>query len=140
MYHNTVLPNWRNSALFSVLEGLEHLPYEERLSNLGLFCMGKRRLRRDMINVFKYLKGGWRQMDEARLFSLVCSNGTRSHALKLEHWKSHKNMHNTFMVSVAEHWNRLPRVVVESPSMEIQDPSGRETYCREPALAGGRTQ
>ena len=33
--------------------------------------------------VYKYLKGGERQMDEARL--LVCSDRTRSSGLKLEH-------------------------------------------------------
>ena len=68
-----------------MIKGLEHLPYEERLSNLGLFIMGKRRLRWDLINVCNYLKGGGRQMDEARLFFVVCSDGTRSNDLKFEH-------------------------------------------------------
>ena len=54
-----------------MIKGLEHIPYVERLSNLSLFSMGKRR--GDLINVYKYLKGGRRQMDEARLFSVVCS-------------------------------------------------------------------
>ena len=47
------------------------------------------------------------------------SNRTRSNGLKLEHRKLHTNMQkNFFVVRVAEHWNRLPREVVESP-MEI---------------------
>jgi len=45
----------------------EYLPYEERLSNLVQFRLGIRKLRRDLINIYKYLKGDGRQMDEALL-------------------------------------------------------------------------
>ncbi|KFV82924.1 hypothetical protein N308_04409, partial [Struthio camelus australis] len=39
---------------------------------------------------------------------------------KLKHRKFHLNMRkNLFPVRVTEHWNRLPRGVVESPSLEI---------------------
>ena len=61
---------WRATKM---IKGLEHLLYEESLSNLGLISLGKRRLRGDLINVYKYLKGGGRQMDEAMLFLAVCS-------------------------------------------------------------------
>ena len=51
---------------------------------------------------------------------VVDSNRTRSNGLKLEHKKFHTNIQkNFFAVGVMEHWNRLPREVVESPSMEI---------------------
>ena len=107
-----------------MMKGLEHLLYEERLSNLGLFSLGKRRLRGHLIYVYKHLKGGGRQMDEARLFSVVHSNRTRSNGLKTEHGKFCTNMQkNLFTVRVMEHWHRLPRKVVESP-VEILKTSG----------------
>ena len=74
-----------------MIKGLEHLLYEERLSNLGLFSLGKRRLREDLIDVYKYLMGGGRQIDEVMLFLVVHSDRTRSNGLKLEHRKFHTN-------------------------------------------------
>ena len=100
---------------------IKGLLYEERLRDLGLFSLGKRRLRGgDLINIYKYLKGGGRQRDEARLFSVLHSDRTRSSGLNLEHRKFHTNMQkNFFMVRVMEHWNRLPKEIMESPSMQI---------------------
>ena len=54
------------------------------------------------------------------LSSRVCGDKTRANSHKPEHSKFCTNMSkNFFTVRVTEHWNRLPRGIVESPSLEI---------------------
>ncbi|WP_411028220.1 hypothetical protein, partial [Salmonella sp. s60131] len=102
-----------------MIEGLEEMSYEERLRELGMFSLSKRRLRGDMIAMFKYLKGC--HIEEGTgLFSMASETRTRGNGFKLQEKRFHLNIRKNFMtVRAVRQWNMLPRRVVESPSLEV---------------------
>ena len=64
-------------------QGMEHLPYEIRLRDLGLFSLQKRRVQGGLRAAFQYLKGSCKKEGD-RLFSRVCCDRTRGNSFRLK--------------------------------------------------------
>jgi len=66
-----------------IIRGLEHLPCEDRLRELGLFILEKRRLQEDLIAAFQDLQGAYRKSGEG-LFIRAGSGTLRGNGFQLE--------------------------------------------------------
>ena len=62
--------------------GLDGLSYRERLDRLGLFSLERRRLKCDLIEVFKIMRG-IDQLDSQYLFPKVGESKTGGHRFKV---------------------------------------------------------
>jgi len=91
-----------------MIRGLEHLSYEERLRELGLFSPEKRRLQGHFIVAFQYLKGTYRK-DRDNIFSKVCYDRAKSNGFKLREGRFRLEVIKKFLtIRVVKHWDRLP--------------------------------
>ena len=101
-----------------MVEGQKGKSYDSRLKDLGLFSLVRRRLRGDLIETFKTLKG-LNGLERSDFFELAPTLGTRGHTLKLR--KGHTRLlarSNFFSVRVVNMWNKLPEGLLASCSVE----------------------
>jgi len=72
----------------------------------------------DLVAAFQNLKGTYRK-DGDNLFSKAYCDRTRSSGFKLREGRFRLGIRKKFFtVRVVKHWNRLPRELVEAPSLE----------------------
>jgi len=102
-----------------MIHGMEHLSYEDRLIELGLFRLEKRRLWGDLIVAFQYIEVSCRKEGD-RPFSRICGDRTRANGFKLKESRFRLDIRKMyFRVRVVDHWNRLPRDVIDGLSLKI---------------------
>ena len=102
-----------------LLPRIRDRPYNERLKALRLPSLEHRRLRGDMIDVFKYVHGIY-DTDRPHFepSRTTTSKETRGHSLKLTKQHCRLNMRgNYFSQRVINTWNSLPDTVVTAPTV-----------------------
>ena len=100
-----------------LIPSIRHLGYVRRLERLNLYSLEKRRLRGQLIETFKMLKGV-NNIDYRHLFTFS-NNRTRSNGWKLELKRFNTSQcGNFFTYKIAPIWNRLPAEAVNSASVE----------------------
>ncbi len=103
-----------------LIPGLCDLPYEERLRKLNLPSLSYRRMRGDMVEVYKYCHGLY-QVDK-KPFNLMSDINeesiTRDNGFKIYKEKSQTAVRTNFFGNrVANIWNSLPTAIVQAPSL-----------------------
>ncbi|KFQ04547.1 hypothetical protein N330_09858, partial [Leptosomus discolor] len=102
-----------------MIRGLKHFPCENRLRELGLFSLEKRRLQGDLIAAFQCLKGAYRKSGEG-LFTRECSDRKRGNGFRLKEDGFRLDVRKKFFtVRLLRHWNMLSREAVGGPSLSV---------------------
>ena len=98
--------------------GMADLSYQERLIKLKLPSLEYRRLRGDLIEVFKILHDFYDPVTTKSLFVRSGTDRTRGHNLKLTKHRTHtRQFQNFFTNRIISAWNSLPEDAVNADSL-----------------------
>ena len=100
------------------IQGLEKLPYYERLQRLDLYSVQGRLWRADMLMCWRIFHGK-SKITPDKLFTMAPAVGTRGHQFKIfpVHAETEARR-RSFAARVVNSWNALPEAVVQSSSIE----------------------
>ena len=108
-----------------MIKGLSSFGYEDRLKGLGLFSLQYRRLRDNLIEFFKFIKGrlaGYFQ----DMFEISKLNRGRCHCYRLVMKESRTRLRQLFFARrVVGHWNRLSKHIVSGYAGVLQNVIGQ---------------
>ena len=91
---------------------LSTLSYEQRLERTGLVSLEMRRLRADLIEVFKIVKG-LEKVDQSVFFNLSEDSRTRGHQLKFQKHYCRLDVRKYFFSQrIITEWNNLPQEAI----------------------------
>ena len=100
-----------------IIPGLKGMSYADRLKELNLFSLEQRRLRGDLIQTFKILKG-IDNVDPGDFFDLKKETRTRGHKWRLDKGAFRtENRRHFFTQRIVRVWNQLPSNVVEADTL-----------------------
>ena len=99
-----------------MIRDLQDLLCEDRLRELDLFSLENRRLQGGLIAAIQYLKGDYKQ----ELNQLFPWRRTRRNGFKLKEIRFRLEVRRKFFTErMVRCWNRMPREVVDAPSLEM---------------------
>ena len=99
-----------------MIRGLETKPYKERLKELGMFSLGKRRLRGYTFQIFERLsyRGGTRSLlDHARVQDTQQWAQVKGTQISVDYQKK-----SFLTLRAARQWNQLPQELVSAPTLK----------------------
>ncbi len=101
-----------------LIPSLRQKSYNDRLRELNLFSLKKRRTRGQLIECFKILKG-FNNVDASNLLSLAPHLPTRGNSLKLKGQRVNLDSTKYFFTNdIVDKWNSLPENVIQSKTID----------------------